>query len=84
MSFREGHFFSLNEKEQYGATENSFPEIQLEAYSEEDTAYREFMVKLRHVKKSLQTREGKRLAKGRHAFMEKYFKRLKEEALGKK
>jgi uncharacterized protein len=57
---------------------------QTEAYSEEDTAYREFMVKLRHVKTTLQTREGKRLAQGRHDFMEQYFKRLKEEALGKK
>ncbi len=36
MSFREGHFFSLNEKEQYSTSEKSFPEIQLEAYSEED------------------------------------------------
>lgn len=54
-----------------------------EAYSEEDTAYREFMVKLRHVKKSLLTLEGRRLARGRHDFMKKYFKRLKEEALGR-
>jgi len=55
-----------------------------EAYSEEDTAYREFVIKLQHVKKTLLTREGKRIARGRHAFMEKYFKRLKEEALGRK
>lgn len=36
MSFREGHFFSLNEKEQYYAADNNHQEIQLEAYSEED------------------------------------------------
>lgn len=36
MSFREGHFFSLNEKEQYYAADNNHQEIQLEAYSQED------------------------------------------------
>jgi glucan 1,3-beta-glucosidase len=36
MSFREGHFFSLNTKEQYYIEGNNHQEIHLEAYSEED------------------------------------------------
>ncbi len=55
-----------------------------EAYSEEDTACCEFMVKLRHGKNTMLTREGTRFARGRHAFMEQNFKRLKEEAPGRK
>lgn len=54
------------------------------AYSNEDTAYREYMVKLRHVKKNLRTKEGRRLARGRHQFMKNYFRQLKEEVLCKK
>jgi uncharacterized protein len=53
------------------------------SYSREDTAYREFMVKLRHVKDRLYTDEGRRIAAGRHDFMISYFKRLKDEADGR-
>ena len=48
-------------------------------YSREDTAYREFMVKLRHVKDKMLTDEGKKLAEERHAFMKEYFKRMAED-----
>jgi uncharacterized protein len=51
-------------------------------YSQEDTAYREFMVKLRHVRDRMQTREGKKLAKVRHEFMVKFFDRLNKEIDG--
>lgn len=52
------------------------------AYSEEDTAYREFMVSLRKTKDKMFTTEGKRLAKERHEFMVEYFDRLKKEIEG--
>jgi len=52
------------------------------SYTEEDTAYREFMVKLKFIKKKMITEEGKRLAKERHKFMKKFFKRLDMEVDG--
>lgn len=52
------------------------------SYTEEDTAYREFMVKLKFIKKKMMTEEGKRLAKERHKFMKKFFKRLDMEVDG--
>jgi uncharacterized protein len=52
------------------------------SYSEEDTAYREFMVKLRTVKDKMLTDEGRRLAQERHDFMIDYFRRLDEEVKG--
>lgn len=52
-------------------------------YSKDDTAYREFLVKLRKVKESMLTKEGKRIAEERHKFMEDFFKRLNKEVEGK-
>ena len=52
------------------------------AYTEEDTAYREFMVKLQYIKDSLYTAEGRRLAQKRHDFMIEYFNRLHLEVTG--
>jgi uncharacterized protein len=51
-------------------------------YTEEDTAYREYMVKLRRVKTRMLTKEGKRLAKQRHEFMTEFFERLNKEVEG--
>lgn len=51
-------------------------------FGKEDTAYREFLVKLRYIKSRMQTKEGRRLAKERHAFMLEFFKRMKKEAEG--
>lgn len=63
-------------------TEKSDMEIlQTKEYGREDTAYREFLVKLRHIKGRMQTKEGHRLAKERHAFMVEFFKRMKREIL---
>ena len=56
--------------------------LKTKAYTEEDTAYREYMVKLRHVKGKIMTKEGKRLAVARHAFMETFFARLDGEIEG--
>ena len=53
------------------------------AYSSEDTAYREFMVKLSKVKKRMFTKEGKEIARSRHKFMVEFFKRLNREVEGK-
>lgn len=51
-------------------------------YTEEDTAYREYMVKLRFVKDRILTDEGKRLAERRHNFMISFFNELDKEAEG--
>jgi uncharacterized protein len=53
-----------------------------EPYSVEDTAYREFKVKMCNIKDRMLTQEGKRLAHERHAFMEIFFKRLEKEIRG--
>ncbi len=52
------------------------------AYTGEDTAYREYMVKLRHVRERMQTREGARIARVRHEFMTVFFARLTAETRG--
>ena len=57
--------------------------IQTKEYSKEDTAYREYLVKLRYIKNRLLTPEGRRLAKERHDFMVEFFKRMKQEMEGK-
>ena len=51
-------------------------------YSREDTAYREFKVKMSKVKDRMLTPEGKRLAAERHDFMELFFERLEREVKG--
>jgi uncharacterized protein len=51
-------------------------------YTREDTAYREYMVKLRHIKMRMLTGEGKRLAVKRDEFMKNFFIRLDEETRG--
>jgi uncharacterized protein len=53
-----------------------------EPYTIEDTAYREYAVKLRFVKDSMLTAEGKRLAMERHEYMVVFFERLDAEVDG--
>ncbi|MFH2136668.1 MAG: HD domain-containing protein [Patescibacteria group bacterium] len=53
------------------------------AYSKEDTAYREFALKLSKIKDRMLTREGKNLAQERHKFMVEFFKKLDKEIAGK-
>jgi uncharacterized protein len=50
-----------------------------EAYSIDDTAYREFKVKMSKIKDRLLTPGGRKLAQERHRFMEIFFARLEEE-----
>ena len=52
------------------------------AYSEDDTAYREYIAKLRFVKDRMLTREGQRIALERDKFMEIFFKRIDAEVRG--
>ena len=51
-------------------------------YTREDTAYREFLVKLSRVKGRMFTAEGKRIASDRHKFMTGFFRRLNKETAG--
>ncbi len=51
-------------------------------YTEEDTAYREYVVKLRKIKNKMQTKTGKKMAIKRHKFMVEFFKRLNKEVKG--
>lgn len=53
------------------------------AYSENDTGYREYLVKLRHIHTRMLTTEGRRLAAERHAFMEAFFARFISEIDGR-
>lgn len=52
-------------------------------FGKEDTAYREFLIKLRYIKSRMQTKEGRKLAKERHDFMVNFFERMKDEMRGK-
>lgn len=49
-----------------------------EAYSREDTAYREYLVKLCHVPERMLTESGKILAEERAGYMEEFFRRMNE------
>jgi uncharacterized protein len=51
-------------------------------YTREDTAYREYLVKLGRIKDRMTTREGKRIAAERHRFMAAFFDRLNKETDG--
>lgn len=55
----------------------------MKAYSGEDTAYREYRVKLRHIRERMLTQEGRRIAEARHEFMKAFFERLQAECDGK-
>ena len=52
------------------------------SYTADDTAHREFVVKLAKVRDRMLTAEGKRLAEDRHHFMVEFFARLDHECLG--
>lgn len=50
------------------------------SYSKNDSAYREYLVKLRYLPEKMLTGSGRRLAAERGAFMKDFFERLKDEA----
>ena len=49
-------------------------------YGREDSAYREYLVKLRHVPERMLTASGRAAAEERSAFMHEFFHRLCEES----
>lgn len=51
-----------------------------DSYSRGDSAYREYLVKLRHLKDKMLTASGRKLAAERGEFMKQFFARLKEES----
>jgi uncharacterized protein len=53
------------------------------AYSSGDTAFREYLVKLRHLPGKMTTPEGRRMARERAAYMENFFRRLNAETKGR-
>lgn len=53
-----------------------------ESYSREDSAYREYLVKLRFLKDKMQTASGARLAARRHQVMAEFFAELDREVRG--
>lgn len=55
-----------------------------EPYSKDDTGFREYKVKLCKIRDRILTDEGRRLANGRHDFMERFFKRFINEYEGKR
>lgn len=52
-------------------------------YSQDDTGYREYRVKLRRIKDRMMTAEGRKLADKRHEFMVRFFERFLAEYEGK-
>lgn len=61
------------------------PDIAIEQalpYSQNDTGYREYVVKLSKIKDRMLTSEGKRWAEKRHAFMRAFFNRFLDEYEG--
>jgi uncharacterized protein len=52
------------------------------SYSHEDTAYREYLVKLQYLHDAMLTAEGRRMAESRHRFMADFFARLDREVEG--
>jgi uncharacterized protein len=51
-------------------------------YTSEDTAYREYLVKLQHIHQRMLTEKGQQMAQDRHRFMEQFFNRLNKEVAG--
>jgi len=54
------------------------------AYGAEDTAWREYLIKLQYIQDTVYTSEAKRMAKHRHEFMVTYFEELQDEIEGRK
>jgi uncharacterized protein len=52
------------------------------SYSREDSAYREFLVKLRHLPKAMLTESGRKYAKKRYMLMQMFFHALDQECNG--
>ena len=64
-----------------GAKLHNTPEEALnsKSYSENDTAYREYLFKLKNLPEKMMTETGKAIARKRVLFMDRFFKKLDEE-----
>lgn len=51
-------------------------------YTKENSAYHEYLFKLKKIKDKMLTQSGKKLAEGRHKFMEDFFDRVNKEVRG--
>ena len=72
---------------EHGAKVHNLPDVDIEnteSYTVEDTAYREYWHYSKHMKDTLYTNEGKRIAEGRIKFMKDFFERLDLECSGEK
>jgi uncharacterized protein len=56
--------------------------VKTRPYTRDDTAYREYLVKLSRVRARMTTCEGRRIAAGRHRYMAAFFARLNKETDG--
>jgi uncharacterized protein len=52
------------------------------SYTDDDTAYQEYLYKLSKIKDLMHTKEGARIAEKRHTFMEQFFETLNQEVDG--
>jgi uncharacterized protein len=52
------------------------------SYSREDSAYREFLIKLRYLPKAMLTASGRKIAEKRYRLMDSFFKNLDQECKG--
>jgi uncharacterized protein len=53
--------------------------LRAKSYSREDSAYREYLVKLRHVPEKMLTKTGRKLARRRASFIKKFFDEINRE-----
>lgn len=61
------------------------PEVEAKkenAYTKEDSAYHEYLIKLSRIKERMLTDKGKKMAEDRHNFMEDFFSRVNNEVKG--
>ncbi|HOK04922.1 MAG TPA: hypothetical protein PLN24_06695, partial [Victivallales bacterium] len=52
------------------------------SYTKEDTAYREYLIKMRHIPEKMLTKTGKKIALKRLKFMKLFFEKLNKEFSG--
>jgi uncharacterized protein len=74
-----GRAFHFAGRENARVHNTSEEALNSEAYSREDSAYREYLVKLRHVAGKMLTAAGKRHAAARAGFMHDFFEQIERE-----
>lgn len=77
-----GRAFHFAGRENARVHNSSEEALNSEAYSREDSAYREYLVKLRHIPERMLTVPGKRYAVARAQFMHAFFEQIESEIKG--